>query len=172
MLPLSCLETAAERGVKAPLASGGISKSWVGNASCPPSFLCSGELLNFIIYIDFFWCRSAGFGHRCLYFVRNGVSVPTSSVLAADGLVLAEFSTAGMSQSCVSLWFSHSAPHMVLLVAPQVAPGTGAVQVFLFHQLCGVVEELFGFGGPDGLGGDESGGLEDWVWGLILEQEL
>lgn len=72
--------------------------------------------------------------------------MPTSSVPAADGLVLAAFSTAGMSQSCVSLWFSHSAPHMVLLVAPQVAPGTGAVQVFLFHQLCGVVEELFGFG--------------------------
>lgn len=91
--------------------------------------------------------------------------MPTSSVPAADGLVLAAFSTAGMSQSCVSLWFSHSTPHMVLLVAPQVAPGTGAVQVFLFHQLCGVVEELFGFGGPDGLGGGESGVWRTGFWG-------
>lgn len=44
------------------LASGGISKSWVGNASCPPSFLRSGQQLDLILCVDFLAQKSRFWG--------------------------------------------------------------------------------------------------------------
>uniref|UniRef100_A0A8C9NBB9 KxDL motif-containing protein 1 n=2 Tax=Serinus canaria TaxID=9135 RepID=A0A8C9NBB9_SERCA len=55
---------------KATLALGGISKSWVGNASCPPSFLHSGEQLDFTLPVDFLVQKSV-FGAQVFVFCKK-----------------------------------------------------------------------------------------------------